>query len=182
MNAWFGSFTWVDTAILVVILLSTLVGLFRGFVREAISLLVWLAAIFLALRFAEPAGALLASHVHSAELRFAMAFVAILIVVLVAGMILAALVRMLVDKTGLGLFDRLLGVFFGLARGILLSAMLLLFVHMSSLASSDAVKQAYLVGKMMPLVSWLQGQIPEHLHRMSEWLDQHQVNQVPQLG
>jgi hypothetical protein len=60
--------------------------------------------------------------------------------------------------------------------------MLLLFVHMSSLASSDAVKQAYLVGKMMPLVSWLQGQIPEHLHRMSEWLDQHQVNQVPQLG
>ena len=42
---------WIDYTILGVILLSTIISLIRGFVKEAISLAIWFSAFFIASQF-----------------------------------------------------------------------------------------------------------------------------------
>lgn len=170
MSEWLAQIGWVDISIAVVIFLSILVGLFRGFVREAISLLVWIVAIFLSFLYSEALSKHLADHIHAPEMRFVVSFALIFIAVLIGGMIIGAVIRLLMDKTGFSPWDRCLGLIFGLARGVLLIAMVLLFVRMSSMAEAPWMKESYLVERMMPLVSWLQDQLPKELPVMSEWL------------
>ena len=59
------AFNWIDYAIFSVIFISMLISFLRGFVKEAISLFIWLAAIIVALKFASPVGDLLFSPYES---------------------------------------------------------------------------------------------------------------------
>lgn len=164
-------FTWVDYAVLGMIAVSMLISFFRGFVREAVSLAIWIVAVIAALKFAAPVGDLFQAHMASASMRFAVAFIAIFLVIIIIGMIINAIVRMLIDKTGLSIIDRLLGLIFGFARGVLLIAMVLMFVNMSALAKNQDIKKSWAVQTMQPLVAWLDGFVPEHVSKVSAWIN-----------
>lgn len=111
------SLSWVDWALLAVLVVSVFIGLWRGFVFEVLSLLGWLVAWFGAqwlapvlapyLPVAEPGSA---THIAAC---YALGFFAILL----AWALLARLVRVLVHATPLSLPDRVLGAGFGLLRG-----------------------------------------------------------------
>ena len=111
--------SWLDWALLAVLLLSVVVGLMRGFVFECLSLVGWIVAWFAA-QWGSP---MLAPHLPGTAgsalnqgLAFALTFVAALIV----WSLLARLIRMLIHATPLSLPDRLLGAGFGLLRGAVL--------------------------------------------------------------
>jgi membrane protein required for colicin V production len=164
------SFGWADTCILVIILASMLISFFRGFIREAISLVVWVAAVVFGMMFADSLGGHFAAHIDSPTMRFILAFITIFIGVIVLGMVVNAVVRMLLDKTGLSIFDRLLGVIFGFARGVLVVAMLLMFVGMSAMKNDTWVKDSWTAKTLHPLVGWLDGFVPEHVSQVSSWV------------
>ena len=46
--------TWIDNIIICIIIVSVIISLLRGFVKEALSLVVWLLAFIIAARFATP--------------------------------------------------------------------------------------------------------------------------------
>lgn len=117
-----------DVVILVVIAVSALFGLYRGFVREAFSLAGWIAAYVVARIFHPALAQMLEGVIATPSLRLLAAwgglFVATLLVVALAGY----MVRSLLEEAGITAVDRLLGSLFGLARGgiLVLAALVLL--------------------------------------------------------
>jgi membrane protein required for colicin V production len=127
-------FNWVDYTILVIIGLSVAVSFVRGFVREALSLVIWVAAFWIAFTFSNTLSSLLVNTIHSAGIRWLAAFGGLVIITLILGAMLNYLIGQVVDKTGLGGTDRILGVAFGIVRGMLLVTVLIMMARLVSLA------------------------------------------------
>ena len=112
--------TWVDYSVLAVLLLSALIGLFRGFVREVLGLVGWIVALFLAFRFATEAAQLLPPELGAPLLRQLIAAFAIFVVVWLLTGVVAWLIAKTLHSAGLTVVDRSLGALFGIARALLI--------------------------------------------------------------
>lgn len=112
--------TGVDWIVLAVVLVSLLLGAWRGFVYEVLSALAWLAAFLVAQWFAPEVAVRLPLGDTAAPLRFALAFGLVFIVVAFAGGMFAALFKKAIGAVGLRPVDRVLGMVFGLARALML--------------------------------------------------------------
>ena len=168
---------WVDYAIIGIVLLSTLVGIVRGFLREVLAFVIWLAALFVAWTFhkefavtlggwiadAYPQQELteeLAGWVTNPHLRIIAAFLILVLGVLILGAIVSHLLSMLLKKKGLIIGNRILGAVFGAARGIVLVAMLVFFGSLTPLPKDDWWRQSPLIGRFRILAERILEQIP----------------------
>ncbi|MBC7802442.1 MAG: CvpA family protein [Candidatus Parcubacteria bacterium] len=112
--------TWLDYAVVGVFAASLALGAWRGLVREVLSILGWVIAFLAANLFAGPLGTLMPQAIPTPELRIAAAFVAVFVAALVVATLLGLLVSRIVKAVGLGGLDRMLGMLFGAARGLLI--------------------------------------------------------------
>src|SRR5690606_8951991 len=119
---------WADWAIVAIIGFSVLISLVRGFIREALSLVVWVCAFVAASMFYVKGGAWFDAVIPTPSLRYITAWVVIFAGVLIAGAIVNFLIGQLVKSTGLGGTDRLLGMVFGGRRGGMFVLALLILV------------------------------------------------------
>jgi membrane protein required for colicin V production len=134
---------WVDLALLAVFLLSVLIGLWRGFVFEIVSLLGWLVAFVIA----NSAGPFLADLIPldsaDAQVRLWVAYIVVFVLVLLTCTLLARMLRALVSATPLSFVDHLLGGLFGVARGALILVVVATLVTLSPYASSTTWKSSH---------------------------------------
>ena len=132
---------WVDIALLAVFGLSVLIGLWRGFVFEIVSLLGWLVAFVIA----NSAGPLVADFMpfgSDPQVKLWAAYIAVFVVILLTCTVLARMLRALVSATPLSVVDHLLGGLFGAARGTLVCVVLATLVMLSPYASSTTWKNS----------------------------------------
>ncbi len=122
-------FTIVDAVVAVVILLSAILAYSRGLVREAMAILGWVGAAFLAFLFAPQAQPLIKEVPvlgdflgDSCELSIIAAFAAVFALSLVIAALFTPLFSSAIQRTALGGIDQGLGFLFGVARGLLLVA------------------------------------------------------------
>jgi membrane protein required for colicin V production len=113
-------FNAVDWTIIAIVGISIALSLWRGFVREALSLAGWLAAFFIANMFATRMELVLTQWIANETARYVAAFGILFVATLMLANVLGALGTQLVRVTGLSLLDRLLGTVFGFARGIII--------------------------------------------------------------
>ncbi len=150
----------VDYILIAIVGLSMVLSLWRGFVREIISLIGLVAAFLIASRLSGQTGEMLGEWITNptaADIAgFALVFVGVMIVVALIG----AIIRRLVDMAALTATDRTLGIFFGAARGMLLIA--LCFLVYTSYTKPDApwLQQSKLSPYAIELGDMLGGMIP----------------------
>ena len=158
-------FNWIDYSIVAVIGVSVLISLMRGFMREALSLLTWGIASWAGLRFSSNVSYLFNNHIANPNVKLGVAFVCIFVFVLIIGMVVARLFSALVNKTGLSSTDRLLGIVFGAARGVLVICILLICARFTALSHDNDWKKSVLVQQFAPAEQLLQGFMQKHMHR-----------------
>lgn len=120
----------LDIVMLVILLLSVLIGLWRGLMYEVIVVAGWVAAFVLSPLYAADVAAWLPAGSLSEPLRLAIGFLLVFVVVVFAGGLVAWLVQKVVASVGLRPVDRILGGGFGVARGVVLLLALALVVNM----------------------------------------------------
>jgi len=157
--------TLLDGAILIVVLVSALIGLVRGFVREVLSILSWLLAIVVAFSAYDAAADRFFTFVAANDLRRLVAFSSILVLTLVAATLVSHLVRHLLHATGLLPVDRLLGLFFGLLRGAVVVAVVAVLVADTELARERWWRESLLVDRFEQTGRSLLTLMPERIAR-----------------
>lgn len=147
--------TWLDYTLFAIIGLSALYSVFRGFVREMLSLLSWVMAFWIAIRFAPRLGAQLEGVISAPGVRFLLAFILLLLAVLVVAAFCSRLIAGLIRKGGFGGMDRLIGVGFGVVRGVVISLLLLMMARISPLAAEPVWQRSMSVVYFEQLRGWL---------------------------
>jgi membrane protein required for colicin V production len=151
---------WADYAILLIIALSALISVWRGFVKEALSLTALILAIWLGLSFQEPFANWLARYIEARSLQKIVAFAIIFVTTLILGGLVNYLAGQLVKKSGLSGTDRFLGVLFGLARGGLLVAILVLLAGLTELPKDAWWKDSIFIVHFQEAALWIEQFLP----------------------
>ena len=133
------SITIVDILVVLVVLVSAGYAVYRGLIRETLSIFAWLVAAYLMLLFGPVFSDVLAGTIASPWIRAPVAYVTIFVAIFIPLSYLGHNFRQSVGKTPLGLVDRTLGFVFGLGRGlVVISAVYLVFAALVPLPEQPA--------------------------------------------
>ena len=155
--------TVVDYFIIGILVISTLISLVRGFVKEVISLITWVMAFVIAMAFSPMAAQWLPEVIDIPSMRVAAAFLALFIVVLLIGGIINWAISKAVEKTGLSGTDRSIGLIFGLARGVFIVAVLILLAGLTTMPQEPWWQKSLLVPHFTVVTLWIHALLPESM-------------------
>jgi membrane protein required for colicin V production len=151
---------WIDYAIVSVIGISAAIGLIRGLVQEAFSLISWGVALWVGFEFSQTVASELTEWIPYPGIRTALAFVVLFSAALVLGKTAGYRIGAWINRTPLGPLNRLGGLVFGGARGLFLVLVLVWLAVAVKLPQRGFWQQS----KFLPLLeSWVQGQIKGYL-------------------
>ena len=146
---------WADWAILAILVVSSLISLKRGFVKEALSLANWVLAFFIAVTFRDVLSLLLVDYIATPSLREMLSFSALFAATLIVGAMVNNLIGELVRITGLSGTDRTFGMIFGLVRGFVIVMVIVLFVPNLIPVDQDIWwQQSLFIPELLELESW----------------------------
>ncbi len=120
--------TWADGIAVAVVLLSGLLALARGFVREILGVFAWVTSGLVALSAYGAFEPFVLHYVSNPKLALLLTITAVFLVVLIILTIIVSFIASLVRDSVLSGLDRTLGLVFGLVRGALIVCLLLIFV------------------------------------------------------
>jgi len=153
----------LDWIFATVLLLSVLLGAWRGLVFEVLSLLSWVAAFVLAQWLALDVADYLPMSGSSELLRYGAGFLLVFIAVAMLGGLLAALLKKMMATVGLRPVDRVLGAAFGALRGVLLLLLATVLVAMTQFKTSPAWHESIGVALSLAVIEGLKPAMPREL-------------------
>ena len=151
---------WTDGIILGVLALSVLIGLFRGLISEILSLVIWIAAFWVAWAFGPVVSAHLEHTISMPTLRYSVGYGICFVSVLILGALVRFAVRRLIWSTGLSGIDRLFGMVFGFVRGVLIVTLLVFLVGLTALTREPWWQQSVLLPQFQGAAAWLGQNVP----------------------
>jgi membrane protein required for colicin V production len=159
---------WADYTIIAVLALSVLMGLWRGFIGEVLALACWVAAFWVAWMFGPPLADHFSASISTPSVRVLLAYVVCFVTVLIAGAIVAFLMRKLIEGSGLSGSDRMLGMVFGLARGLALVTLVVLLLGFTPFRRDPWWDQSRLLPSFAGGARWLGDKLPSEVAKYLE--------------
>ncbi len=153
----------LDWVFLAVLLLSTLLGAWRGLVAEVLSVVGWVAAFIVAQLFATSIGQLLPMEGFSDSLRYAAGFACAFIGTAFAAGLVTWMVKKLIESVGLRPVDRTLGAAFGLVRGAVLLLAAATVVSMTPMKDAPWWRETQGAGIVSTVLKGLKPVLPAEL-------------------
>lgn len=141
-----------DFVVFFVIGISVVVSVFRGLVKEVLSLLAWLLAFWVAKSYSVDLVSLLPDTIPTESLRFLAAFLILFFATLLIFTLLGIALSQVVAVVGLGWLDRILGGCFGLIRGVFVACLMVMLAGLTSLPQQPAWQSALLSAPLEALV------------------------------
>ncbi len=149
-----------DYVILGVIVVSALIGVARGFVREVLSLISWILAFWLAFTYASDASLYLEKYLDASTLRIAAAFTVLFVGGLIVLTIVSFMIYRVLSISGVSGPDRMLGAVFGLFRAAAIVAGFILIAGVTPLPQEPWWRESMLVKYFQPLTLLLRDLLP----------------------
>lgn len=152
-----------DLVLLAIFIISTVVGVMRGFVKEALSIISWILAFWLGYTYCVQAGEWLAQFASLGEgqIRKSIGFGAVFVGTLFVFAIISYAITKLIVRGPIKGVDRVLGVATGFVRAIAISAVLLVLMQALGVNASAFWKDSKLVPHLMPAVEFTQQVLPK---------------------
>ena len=151
----------IDILIAVVLIFSVIVGVVRGFVKEAISITALLFAIWAALTFGPSAGEISESWLASEELQTWFGRILIFVLILAVGGLIGWGLSKLVRLSVLSGIDRLIGALFGAARGVLFVALFILAGDYAGFSNDSWWKNSRFIPYFEVVAEWIMVMAPQ---------------------
>ena len=152
---------WADYIIFAVLGVSVLIGLWRGLISEVLALAVWAAAFWVAWTFGPSVAGYFEHSIQLPSARILVGYGICFLVVLIAGALLRFLVSKLVEGTGLSGTDRLLGMVFGFARGVLLVTLAVFLLGFTAFVRDPWWQESVLLPQFKGMAAWLGERVPD---------------------
>jgi membrane protein required for colicin V production len=154
---------WLDYVLIIIIVVSALISLMRGFVREAFSLAIWILAFWISWSFFRELAMQFEAWIDSPTVRLGVAFGLLMLATLMVGGLVNYLLIQLVERTGMTGTDRFVGMIFGAARGVLVVSVLVLLAGLTSFPQESWWNESRMVPYFEELAFWLRDLLPEEL-------------------
>lgn len=154
-----------DLAIGAIVFISMGIGLFRGFVVEVLSILIWLVAGVVSALLGPTAADMLEPYLQTPSFRIFLAYAFLFIIILLLGALILWATRKLVEGTGLAGTDRLLGAVFGAVRGVGLCVLLVLIAGLTPMPRDAWWQESRALPWFITLADAALRAVPEHVAR-----------------
>jgi len=158
-----------DLAIVVIMLLSIAIGIWRGFIAEVFALVAWALAILGASLFGPTVGELFATRIELPSVRLALGCALVFVAVLVLGALVTWALRELVEETGLSGTDRMLGLVFGVVRGMIIVVLLVLLAGLTPLPRDSWWRGSVALPTFQACAEAVLPWLPQALSRQVNW-------------
>jgi membrane protein required for colicin V production len=154
-----------DLIAVVLVIISAGFSIWRGVVREVLSLVSWVVAFALAKLFAAVVAGWLPVSWNHQGLRIAIGFIAVMLLSVLVFSLVSAFIAHLVKSAGLTASDRMFGAVFGLLRGLLILIALVLLGGMTSEPREPYWRNALFSGPLERMALWVKPWLPEDIAR-----------------
>lgn len=149
-----------DYVIIAVLALSILFGMWRGFVAGVLALVCWIAAFWAAWLFGGTVAAWYGQWLREPSARIVAGYLTCFLGVLIVGALIGWAMRKLIRGGGLSGTDRMLGMIFGLVRGLLLVTVAVLMLGFTSAPREPWWRQSRLLPDFVQGSVWVAQQLP----------------------
>ena len=150
---------WVDTVVLLVVVISSIVAFARGFVSEALGIGAWIAAYFVSVIVAPYLEPSMREWLGNPDIADPASYGAVFVVTLLTISVVTGMVGSVVRSSVLGGVDRTLGMVFGIFRGIAIVAAS--YVAMTFVVPTDRWPDAVAEARTLP-----------HIYATATWMAQ----------
>jgi membrane protein required for colicin V production len=158
------SLIWPDYIIIVIITISTVISLLRGFVRESLALAGWILAVWVSMLYMHSMALFIDPYLNlPPSILSLVSFAILFILTLIIAALVSNLIGTLVDKTGLSGTDRAIGMLFGIARGIIIVGILVLLTGFTLVPQDPWWKESVLIPHFQQLAVIMKEFLPPHI-------------------
>ena len=152
---------WIDIIIIVLFTISILIGIYRGFVKETLSVASWLLAAWVAFTFGEQAAVYIKPYVAQEPLDLLIAYVAVFLVALIAFSIVSYILSKIFESTGMTGIDRSIGSIFGFVRAVVIVVALIMVGRFMAMDNQQWWMDSGFIPYFEPMVEWVKTFLPE---------------------
>jgi membrane protein required for colicin V production len=165
-----------------IFVVSILVGVMRGFIREALSIASWILAIWLGITFCQPAGEFIAGYfsIPADGFRSAAGFALVFIGTLFGFSIISFGISKLIVKGVIKGTDRILGIGFGVVRAAAIVVAVLLVGRGMGMENSGWWQNSKYLGYFEPMANYVEIMLPSNLQSSGEIEGEIPVDQINQ--